>query len=38
MKKIYNAPEVEITVLAAEDILTGSNEPGIDVDDMFPEK
>ena len=37
MKKLYNAPELEITVLTAEDILNnGSNEPGIEMDEeMF---
>ena len=35
MKKIYNAPELEVTVLSAEDILDGSKEPGIDMDDVF---
>ena len=35
MKKIYSAPEFEVTVLMAEDILSGSNEPGIDMDDVF---
>ena len=35
MKKIYNAPELEVTVLFAEDILTVSNELGMDVEDSF---
>ena len=35
MKKFYNSPEVEITELVAEDVLTLSNEIEIDPGDDF---